>query len=119
MEDIKRLIGDRIRNLRKERGLSQEELGWKSELHYTYIGAIERGEKNCSIDTLSKIGHGLDVSINDLFNFPTYTQNLNKLKASIIKEIEQCSPEVLELVSDLIKQFKALEIKSTPKKQTK
>jgi len=115
VEDIKRLIGDRIRNLRKERGLSQEDLGWKSELHHTYIGAIERGEKNCSIDTLSKIGGGLDVSINDLFDFPIYTQDFNKLKTSIIKEIDQCSPEVLELVSDLIKKCKALEIKSTHK----
>jgi len=98
VEDIKRLIGDRIRNLRKERGLSQEELGWKSELHHTYIGAVERGEKNCSIDTLSKIGTGLDVSINDLFDFPTYTQEVDTLKTSIIKAMDQCSPEVLKLV---------------------
>ena len=54
MEDIKSLLGKRIRNLRKQKGLSQEELGWKSELHFTYIGAVERGERNCSIITLKK-----------------------------------------------------------------
>ena len=54
MADVKRLIGDRIRQLRKERGLSQEKLGYESELHYTHIGSIERGEKNWSFDTLIK-----------------------------------------------------------------
>ncbi len=46
MEDIQKVIGNRLRDLRKKKGLSQEELGSKSKLHYTYIGAIERGEKN-------------------------------------------------------------------------
>ena len=45
MEDIKSLLGKRIRDLRKQRGLSQEELGWKAELHFTYIGAVEEEEK--------------------------------------------------------------------------
>jgi len=61
VKDIKKLIGDRIRNLRKEQGLSQEELGARAELHLTYIGAVERGEKNCSITTLVRIARGLNV----------------------------------------------------------
>ena len=55
VEDVKKLVGNRIRQLRKGKGLSQEELGYKSELHYTHIGAIERGEKNWSIETLVKV----------------------------------------------------------------
>ena len=61
MEDLKKLVGERIRQLRKERGLSQEKLGFKSDLHYTHIGAIERAEKNWSIDTLVKVAEGLNV----------------------------------------------------------
>ncbi len=103
MENIKRLVGEQIRYLRKEKGLSQEGLGWKSDLHYTYIGAIERGEKNWSIDTLCKIAKGLEVGINDLFTFPAPMQNSNKSKSSLIKEIKKCSPEVLKHITDLIK----------------
>lgn len=40
----------RVRELRKQLGLSQEELGFKSNIHRTYIGAVERGEQNVSLD---------------------------------------------------------------------
>ena len=63
MDDIKCLVGKRVRALRKEKGLTQEELGWRAELHYTYIGAVERGEKNCSLETLDKISKALSVNI--------------------------------------------------------
>lgn len=103
VKDIKHLVGDRIRTLRKGKGLSQEDLGEKADLHYTYIGAVERGEKNCSLDTLSKITEGLEVDINELFNFPSETKNLSRLKHSIIEGINKCSPEAIKLLSDLIR----------------
>ena len=59
-------LGKRIRELRKARLLTQEELAELANLHPTYIGAIERGEKNLSIQTLLKIAEGLEVEINDL-----------------------------------------------------
>ena len=55
MENTKTLVGERIRALRKEKGWSQEELGEKASLHHTYVGAVERGEKNASIETLGRI----------------------------------------------------------------
>jgi len=78
VEDIKSLLGKRIRELRKQKGLSQEELGWKSELHFTYIGGVERGEKNCSIITLEKIAKGLEININDLFDTHSNKIDINK-----------------------------------------
>ena len=45
MEELSRKIGDLIRQLRKEKGLSQEDLAYNSGLHYTYVGKVERGEK--------------------------------------------------------------------------
>ena len=59
MENIKKSVGDRIRQLRKARGYSQEKLADKADLHYTHIGSIERGEKNWSIETLVKVANGL------------------------------------------------------------
>jgi XRE family transcriptional regulator, regulator of sulfur utilization len=114
VKDIKALVGKRIRALRKEKRLSQEELGDLAELHHTYIGAVERGERNCSIDSLSKIAKGLNMNVVDLF--PTTTrdkpQDISKIKTSIIKDIEKCSPSALLLISDLLSGFKKLGILS-------
>jgi transcriptional regulator with XRE-family HTH domain len=61
-------FGERVREIRKEKGLSQEELSFKADLHRTYIGMIERAEKNITLVNIEKIANALDVSINDLFN---------------------------------------------------
>ena len=119
MEDVKKLIGERIRELRKGRGLSQEELGWKSNLHYTHIGSIERGEKNWSIETLVKVAKGLNVSINDLFDFPSTQANLKTLRKSLIAEINESSSEALKLFSDMVKGIKSMEVNLTIQKKTK
>jgi len=60
-------LGKRIRALREGSGMSQEELGFKSKLHRTYIGSIERGEQNVSIDNIAKLSKALHVHISDLF----------------------------------------------------
>jgi len=99
---MKHLIGEQVRNLRKEKRLSQEELGARAELHYTYIGAIERGEKNCSIDTLQKIAKGLEIEIPELFGYLAEI-NTSELKKRIIKEMEGCSPEAIQALSYLVK----------------
>ena len=61
-------FGERVREIRKEKGLSQEELSFKADLHRTYIGMIERAEKNITLVNIEKIANALEVSINDLFN---------------------------------------------------
>ena len=61
-------FGNKIRKLRKDRNLSQEELSFKANLHRTYIGMIERGEKNITLLNIEKIAKALDVNIKDLFD---------------------------------------------------
>ena len=61
-------FGEREREIRKEKGLSQEELAFRANLHRTYIGMIERAEKNITIVNIDKIAHGLDIDINQFFN---------------------------------------------------
>jgi len=78
-ENILKLVGRRIRDLRKERGMSQELLGEKGGFHYSYIGQIERGEKNIALLNLAKIADALDVSISQLF---TYADEEEKLTDS-------------------------------------
>ena len=61
-------FGEKLRELRKEKGLSQEELSYKSDLHRTYIGMIERAEKNITLANIEKIAKGLNVDLKELFN---------------------------------------------------
>ncbi len=61
-------FGKRVRELRKQKGYSQEELADKAGLHRTYIGSIERGEQSVSIDNIEKIAKALKASIALLFN---------------------------------------------------
>ncbi len=56
----------RIREERKRQGLSQEALAEKTGLHRTYIGSVERGERNVSIDNIERIAKALDVKAADL-----------------------------------------------------
>lgn len=66
-KDILIQFGERVRSLRKERSLSQEQLAFKAELHRTYIGMIERAEKNITLVNIQKIAVALNVDIKELF----------------------------------------------------
>ena len=61
-------IGNRIRDLRIEADLSQEKLAFESELDRTYIGSVERGERNISVINLRKIAKALKYKTADLLN---------------------------------------------------
>ncbi|HNZ02437.1 MAG TPA: helix-turn-helix transcriptional regulator [Anaerolineaceae bacterium] len=67
-EDVLKRLGARIRFLREQAGISQETLGLRSGLHRTYIGAIERGERNPSVLSLKKIVDALHIHFGDLFH---------------------------------------------------
>lgn len=59
-------FGSRVRAERERQGLSQEELAQRADLHRTYIGGVERGERNISLLNLLAIARGLGVSPADL-----------------------------------------------------
>lgn len=67
MSDIAKILGQRIRNYRNAKGLSQEKLAEISGCHHTYIGQIERGEKNATIESIEKIAAALNISLSKLF----------------------------------------------------
>ena len=69
MEDLRRKIGERLRELRQDRFYSLEELAHRAELNTAHLSKIERGEMNFTITTLGKVVKGLGVSWAELFSF--------------------------------------------------
>lgn len=67
MNELAKSIGQRIRNYRIQLKLSQEKLAELSGCHPTYIGQIERGEKNATIESIQKISSALNISLSKLF----------------------------------------------------
>jgi transcriptional regulator with XRE-family HTH domain len=67
-EAIKAAFGQRVRELRSGKGLSQEALALACDLDRTYIGGIERGERNVSLVNIQKIAVALDVPVRELFS---------------------------------------------------
>ena len=67
--DIRLLVGKRVKELRNELGISQEELADNCELDRTYITSVERGKRNISIVNIEKLAKALNVSLSDFFDF--------------------------------------------------
>ena len=74
MDDIRAQLGHRIRALRKRQGLSQEELAHRAGVHWTYVSAVERGQRNVSIDSIGRIAQGLQITLKHLFS--SFTRRL-------------------------------------------
>lgn len=64
--EIVKKFGEKVRSERLRQGLSQEELAYRAGVHRTYIGMIERAEKNITLVNMSKIAKALNISITEL-----------------------------------------------------
>ncbi|MBM7572389.1 transcriptional regulator with XRE-family HTH domain [Aquibacillus albus] len=103
--------------LRKKQGLSQEELAHLSNTHPTYIGQLERGEKNVTVDTLDKVTKALNVSLEELFRFstlqtPTQDDTIIQLN-NLLVEIDNEDRETLLKIINVMLEWK----KNTDKEQ--
>ena len=68
LNKIRKALGNRIRELRKAKGFSQEEFAYECDLHRTYMGDIERGERNVSLDNIAILANALGITISELFS---------------------------------------------------
>ncbi len=67
--DYQKILGENVRSLRIERQITQEQLAELCNLHRTYIGAIERGDRNVSLNNIVKVAQALNVPPSDLLQF--------------------------------------------------
>ena len=103
--ELASLVGERIRKIRKEEGLSLELFALRCDMNAAYVGHIERGVQNPTLNTLERICKGLDISVEDLFIDMLFTDvqrsvRLNKKKKSI-----NTSPYPDEVIDRLARAF--------------
>ena len=89
--DICKVIGIRLRELRKLKGLNQVKMADLAGVNSKYYSEIERGQRNVTIKVLEKIAKKLDVSLADLFRFPED------------EKLSQRGEEVVALITELLK----------------
>src|SRR5438552_19141335 len=81
MATIQEIVGARVRELRQQRGWTLEQLAEKADKHYTYIGGLERGDRNVTLEVLQAVAAALDVPLKELFNLEPHPLEV-KLNAS-------------------------------------
>ncbi len=84
------LVGAKIREIRKNKGLTQEKLGEKAGFHFSYIGRIERGQKNISLSTLNDLATALGVGVHEFFGY--------EYEYSRLSEKDQHIRDILEIL---------------------
>ncbi|GIQ67907.1 XRE family transcriptional regulator [Xylanibacillus composti] len=103
MEEILKQVGARIRSLRKEKGMSQEDLAELIDTSHSYIGYVERGEQNITLLTLEKIATALGVEAKELLAYQGLPYDQRVLEA--IKLLDGKSEEDLKRAVIVLKQL--------------
>lgn len=103
MSNVTKDLGLRIRQLRNEKHMSQEELAFKAGISPAHLGQIERAVKNPTIDTIGKISSALDVPVIELFSAHRIApgpQNLTvgKINAQLIDMSEDEQKDILRII---------------------
>ena len=100
---IKKLIGKRVKSLRREKLLTQEGLAEKADLNPKYLSSLELGKENPTLDTLLKLSKALKVELSDIFILEHEQENIRQLKKSISTLIKEANPEKLKITAKLVR----------------
>lgn len=98
MKDIKVLFGMRMKELRKNRDLSQEELAERADMSSKYISRIEMGQSFPSIETLAKLAGALNVELKDFFEFAHKIPSQRELKEILNSLLKETDEEKVRLI---------------------
>lgn len=101
---LKILLGKRVRELRKNKKMTQETLAEMVDIDYKNIGKIEMGQNYPSALTLEKIAQALDVEEKDLYDF-SHLQEVKELESEILRIFRTQGKDDQKLIYKLIKAF--------------
>ena len=101
--NTKELTGQRIRELRRSEGLSQEELAEKIGISSKYLSSIERGKENPTFDTFIKLAAALNIDLTEIFNFSHKGKSAKELRDFISGLIKTGNEEKLDLTASVVK----------------
>lgn len=97
-------IGERIRELRIQQGLSQEQLALRAEITTTYLGLIERNLKNPTVKIVEQICNALNISLTDFFALSTKpSDNTDPISTQILAQLNHRSEKEKEYILQIIK----------------
>ena len=96
-------FGIRVRALRQGVGLSQMELGRRADLDHTYVGGIERGERNLSIEAIEKVANGLEIEIVQLFQHSSQRSAESQQIAELVALLERKDEKTIKRVLDMVR----------------
>jgi transcriptional regulator with XRE-family HTH domain len=110
VSQIARILGEKIKSLRVERDLSQEQLSLKADINKSFMGEIERGTRSPTVKTLEKVVNALGISFEELFSFGGESLQKEELECveKIVLELETRSKKEQEAVYKLMKTFLTL-----------
>ena len=116
MYTISNTLGERIRLLRKQANLSQEQLALRADMAPSFVGEIERGTKKPSIESIEKLSNALEISVSELFNYnlDTCETNISSFEDKILVRLEQCSVSERDLLYRILDY--ALQLKNLKEK---
>lgn len=107
--DINKIFGNRLKEIRDELSITQEELALKCDMQPSHIGQLERGMKSPTLETLYKIASGINVQISELIHFKdklvipnSYDETTNK----IVARVQKMKPDEKEQILTIIKTFR-------------
>jgi transcriptional regulator with XRE-family HTH domain len=106
MTDILKLVGNRIRALRNAQKMSQEMLAEKAGLHFTYVGGVERGERNVSLRNLHKIARGLGIELGELLEFSKTAKEGPRVE--LFAALQSADDRTVEFVLDVARSVQKL-----------
>lgn len=99
--NIKQMLGIRIAELRKTKGITQEQLAGKMEISPKYLSSIERGKENPTLNTLIGLSESLGVNFEDLFRF-IQIENLGKRKSLVTSLVNKADADQLKLAYKIL-----------------
>ena len=103
MDCIRFEIGSRIKSTRKKNRISQEKLAEMSGLNTSYIGQIERGDKNPSIETVYRITKALNIELSALFENLTVAENINnQYPQAVYSMMLECDEEKCKKIYHIV-----------------